>query len=107
MPRIPIWKTAPFLRLLLPLITGIILQWYVQFAISFIFLLIICFATAFVLIQLLPVETRFGIRSFQGILLQFIIVCFAMLLVWEKDIRNQHDWYGHYCNDSSRIIITI
>ena len=32
--KIYIWKRAPFLRLVLPLIAGIILQFYFQFAIS-------------------------------------------------------------------------
>ena len=30
LPAIHIWKKAPFIRFLLPLISGIILQWYLQ-----------------------------------------------------------------------------
>ncbi len=105
--RIPLWKTAPFCRILLPFIAGIILQWYLQFLLSFIILSCACFTTAFLLVYFLQIEIRFKIQSFQGMLLQLMIVCFAMFITWNNDIRHQQKWFGHYYNDSAALIIRL
>lgn len=105
--RIPIWKTAPFLRLLLPLMAGIILQWYISFSFSFIIFSITCFAIAFLLFSFLAIQFRYSFRFLQGIILQFLIACFAMAITCEHDIRRQDSWFGNQFNDSSSLIIRI
>ena len=105
--RIPFWKTSPFCRLLLPLIIGIILQWYIQFSFSFIIICIVCFFTAFLLLYFISLAIRFKLQWLQGILLQLVIASFAMLIVFQKDIRHHANWYGHYYNDSSSLMIRI
>ncbi|MFT3909970.1 MAG: ComEC/Rec2 family competence protein [Ferruginibacter sp.] len=87
--------------------TGIILQWYLQFSFSIIIIAAGCFLSAFILFYFLPVELKFRLQALQGILLMFIISCFAMLLTWQKDIRHNKTWYGHEYNDSSSLIISI
>ena len=104
---IPFWKASPFCRLLLPLIIGIILQWYLQFSLNFIIVCVICFSVAFLLLYFIIIEIRFKLQWFQGILLQLIIAFFAMLIVWQKDIRHHTNWYGHYYKDSSSLIVRI
>ncbi len=105
--RIPIWKTAPFCRLVLPLIIGILLQWYIQFSYNFIICCLVSFTLAFLLFQFLAIEIRFKLQSFQGILLQIVIIFFAILLTWQKDIRHNNAWFGHYHHDSSALLIRI
>ncbi len=104
---IPIWKTAPFLRLLPPLIAGILLQWYWQIALLPIIISIVCFTISFLLCSLLPVALRFKLSTFRGLLLNLILISFGALVTWQKDIRHQGNWYGNYYNDSSYIIATI
>ena len=103
--RIPIWKAAPFCRLLLPLITGIILQWYVQFSFNFIICCLVCFMLAFILLHFIAIEVRYKLQAFQGILLHIILAAFAMLLTWQKDIRHNKQWFGHYYNDSVTLFV--
>lgn len=103
--ELPIWKKAPFIRLLLPLMVGIVWQWYQQFDWIFPALGTLCFALALVLFARLPLAARFKLNALQGILLFGIIVTVGMLLVWQKDIRHHHNWYGlRYQNDDALVL---
>ena len=103
----PIWKKAPFLRLVLPLILGILLQWYFQFEWSQIILAGVSFIIAFVSFQLLPIALRFKLQALQGFLINLIIVVLGLLLTYQKDIRHQQDWFGNFYRDSDYVVLTI
>ncbi|MBL0357748.1 MAG: ComEC family competence protein [Chitinophagaceae bacterium] len=104
---IPIWKTAPVLRLLLPLTAGIILQWYLQVPILFSFTGIICFSAAFIVFSFLPIAEKFKLHFLQGILLQLILIAFGMLVTWNKDVRHPDKWYGNHYKEGDLIVVTI
>ena len=102
---LPIWKKAPFIRLLMPLMAGIVLEWYQQFDWVFPAMGTLCFALALVLFARLPLAVRFKLPALQGILLFGIIVTVGMLLVWQKDIRHHNNWYGlRYQNDAALVL---
>ncbi|HMJ46228.1 MAG TPA: ComEC/Rec2 family competence protein [Ferruginibacter sp.] len=101
--RIPPWKTAPFFRLLLPLITGILLQWHIHFNLSYIVICITCFSVTAFIIYFLPVGARYKVRHVTGIFIHCIIASFAMLITWFNDPRHQSAWYGRY--DNTRFFI--
>ena len=46
---VPIWKKAPFLRLLVPFVSGILLQWYIRFDWKQILLAAVCFAMLYLI----------------------------------------------------------
>ena len=104
---IPIWKTAPFLRLLPPLITGIVLQWYAQINLLIIIVALASFTVSFLLFSLLPDAVKFKLFPVQGVSLNLLLLSFGALVSWQKDIRQKGNWYGHFYKDSSFIIATI
>ncbi|MEO7523818.1 MAG: ComEC/Rec2 family competence protein [Ferruginibacter sp.] len=104
---IPFWKTSPFCRLIIPVLAGIMIQWYIQLSCSVIILFATCFFLAFTLFYFLPVELKFRLQSLQGILMMKILLCFAMFITWQKDTRHTNSWYGHYCNDSSFLLVRV
>lgn len=105
--QIPVWKTAPFLRLLLPVVIGIIIQWYVQIEVPIILLALASFTIALLLFYLLPLSLRFKIQVLQGLLLNSVLLIFGLLLTWNKDTRHTSDWYGNYYTDSNFIVVRI
>ncbi|MDQ2719330.1 MAG: competence protein ComEC family protein [Bacteroidota bacterium] len=105
--EIHIWKKAPFLRLLMPVIVGIVLEFYLQFQLSYIIVSSISFSLAFLLFKILPEDYRFRLRYFQGIIITLFLVVFGLFITWQKDIRNHKNWYGKNYNDSSFFIATI
>lgn len=106
-PGIPVWKKAPFLRLLIPVVTGILLQWYLQFDLNQIFVASICFGLALIIFEFLPLSFRYKLQGFQGLLLNFILIAFGLFITYQKDIRHDANWFGKIYNDSDYIVATI
>jgi competence protein ComEC len=104
---IPIWKKAPFIRLLLPLMAGILLQWYLQIPLQVIVTAFIFFGIAFLLLSLLPIVLRFKIQFLQGLMIQLLFIALGALLTWQKDIRHHNNWYGNYYKDGSYLVVRI
>ena len=104
---IPLWKKAPFIRILLPFVVGILVQYF--FVISFNSILFITTITTslFFIFSIIPLEYRYSFQGVQGFILTAIIFGTGMLTVWQKDIRNNVNWFGHSYNDSSSLIIKI
>lgn len=104
---IPVWKQAPFTRLLLPLIIGILLQWYAQFPLTIIVPALICFSTAFLLFLLLPLALRFTLQPVQGFIIQLLFVALGAWLTWQQDVRHQDNWYGNLYKEGSYLVVRI
>ena len=64
--QVPLWKTAPFIRLLPPLIAGIMVEWYTAVHISF--MLAGFFSLIFLLFvfRFLPIGTRYRLHWLRG-----------------------------------------
>lgn len=106
-PFVPVWKTAPFIRLLLPFVAGIILQWRLQFPLLFIISAVSCFAIANVMFSALPPALRFRWRTGPGLLFNFLLVATGMLLTWLKDGRHSPQWYGNLVDDRAALTLRI
>ena len=104
---IPVWKAAPFIRLLLPFIAGIILQWYLQFALLQIINALVCFAICFFLFGLLPLAFRFKWNAIQGFFLQLVFIALGLWITWQKDSRHDKSWYGNYYQNNDLLIVRI
>lgn len=104
---IPLWKKAPFVRVLLPFLTGVIVQFYlVRPCVEILFLTVIT-ALLYFIFSVIPLAYRYSFQWIQGMILSSIILSAGMLTVWQKDIRNDDNWYGHLYNDSSTLIIKV
>ncbi|MEP6926893.1 MAG: hypothetical protein ABI834_04615, partial [Ginsengibacter sp.] len=64
--KIYIWKKAPFLRLVLPLIAGIILEYYFKFEIRSIAFVFLVLNLSYIFFRILPLAYRFKLQPFQG-----------------------------------------
>jgi competence protein ComEC len=105
--RVPVYKTAPFIRLLLPLVAGILIQWYGAIAFPVIILSLISFTLALVMFYLLPLAVKFKLQFVQGVLLNAVLLSVGLFITWNKDIRHEEDWYGNYYKDSACVVLQI
>lgn len=104
---IPIWKKAPFIRLLIPFITGILLQRYFKIDQSVIFVSLISFGISFLLFYLLPQAARFKLQFIQGLVIQLLLVSVGLWLAWQKDIRQNQSWYGNHYKQGDYMVVRI
>lgn len=95
LPTIPVWKQAPFLRLLLPLSGGILLQWYYAFSLS------LLYGTALIIVVFLTVTGFlkgywfFRYKWILGVLLTSAVAVMGAWITHEKNIKHHKKWFGH------------
>src|ERR1700756_4214533 len=93
---VPLWKSTPFIRLLMPLIIGIVLQWQLHFSLFFIAYSAACFLIAFLLFRFLPLPVHFKVQWLQGLTVNLLLTAFGLFITWQKDVRNHANWFGNY-----------
>lgn len=104
---LPIWKKAPFIRLLVPIIIGIILQWACSFDQGLIWFSLLSFTLALTFFKFLPLAIRFKFQALLGFIINLILIIFGLLITHQKDIRNYSQWFGNNYHDSDYLVVTI
>jgi competence protein ComEC len=105
--KIYIWKKAPFLRLLIPVIAGIILEFYFAFALQYILASAAVLVTGYIVFSILPLNFHFKFRVAGGIIITAFMIKTGAFLTWNKDIRHHQGWYGNQYDSTCYIIATI
>ena len=100
---IPVWKQAPLLRYLLPLMAGIIMQWY--WPLNVFWLAII--TTANIVAVLFLLFTRFKSTPWFGGIVLPVFIWFGCWLVHVKDQRRWTDFIGKHYTDSAVLIAAL
>jgi len=106
-PNISIWKKMPFIKLLLPLMAGIVIQWYLQLTLP---LWLLIFTGSFIIyisFFFLPLFNRYKLSAINGITSSFIFASIGAVLVWSSDIRNNNQWFSKPTNKNSGFIVTL
>ena len=89
-----LWQKAPALKLLAPLVTGIVLQWYVQLSLRRMFITAVLLVLALLVPPLVSHFKKYRWRAAQGIVLNLLLAVSGMLLVYVNDIRNHRSWFA-------------
>ncbi|HXL58581.1 MAG TPA: ComEC/Rec2 family competence protein, partial [Chitinophagaceae bacterium] len=101
------FKKYPFAKLLMPLIAGIILQWYVQLPLNFILTTAIIISVLLIVFLFFPLEKKFSLRWLQGFLIMLFFVMLGAGITYTNDVRNQSGWMGNYYKTGTPLIITL
>ncbi len=101
------WKKAPFVRLLIALIAGIVLQWHWQVNLTswwMIFTTGILLSSSFFF---LPFFRRYKLRTLNGVAAFSGFLALGALLAWYEDIRHQNQWLGKHYRTGDAIIVRL
>ncbi|MCW3088984.1 MAG: ComEC/Rec2 family competence protein [Ferruginibacter sp.] len=104
---VPIWKKSPFIRLLLPLMAGILLQWHWQFPLAAILISALGFTIVYGLFFCFSIGIQFRLQSLQGVVVNLMIVALGLVITWQTDGRNNGEWYGKFYEAGDLIIVRI
>ncbi len=105
--KIFIWKRAPFLRLLIPVVAGIIAEHSLRLPIQIIAVLSLVTLAIISVLSLLPLVYRFKLSSIRGGVITIFIASFGLFITWNKDARNHSGWYGNSYDSTSLIVARI
>lgn len=101
------WKRAPFLRIIVPLLAGIVLQLYLPVHPGLYIILIGGCITGVLVFRFLPLQWRFTAAWLPGIFLFISICCCGGLLLHNADLRHSKGFYGHCITDTPLYLLRI
>lgn len=101
------WKKNPFLKLLIPFICGILIQWNTGPGIFF--WLIAGFGGAILLLffYFLPVFSRLRMGFLSGLSIFLLFTALGALLTLIKDARHDRNWIGHFNSAKDAVIVSL
>lgn len=101
------WKKAPFVKLLLALAVGILLQWHLQPAYSAWLILFFTGLTLFIAMLVVPLFSRYNYLFVSGISVSIIFIAAGGIIAWNKDVRKDKYWLGHTYKEGETVIATL
>src|SRR6478609_4028515 len=107
LPVIHIWKKAPFIRFLLPLIAGIILQWNLQIEPGILWITLGISVIATVLFFFIPFFERYKLSALSGLAITVLFIALGGLLSWYKNIQHDKNWFGKKYKYENILIATL
>ena len=87
-------KRAPFIKLILPLIAGILLQWQYRFSLPAILYCGISITGFLFIYSFIPLSNQFYLKTVTGIAILGLTIATGCLSVYLSDVRNHHSWFG-------------
>lgn len=105
--EIPFWKKNPFIRLLLPIISGILYQWYCTPAPRHICLFISISLVVIIVFFFVPLFNRYRLSTLNGVAVSLLFFSCGLSLTFNQDIRERKDWFGHYLKKGDRLIVKL
>lgn len=101
------WRAVPFLRLLIPLTAGILLEQYLDYPLlSIIITGTACFSV-FCIVTFLPLVKKYQLRWITGLCLQLLMLSAGSALVYFQNIEKDPDWIGHHIKEQVSLYVTI
>lgn len=101
------YKKSPFIRLLVPLIAGILLQWYLQLESALLISTSIFLSIIYIAYSLLPKHIKFVLRWMQGCCIILFFIIAGALATYVHDIRHQQDWIGKKYDKEAFVTATL
>lgn len=86
--HIPVWKQAPFIRLLAPLIAGILLQWHFPAPVIHIKIIIGSLLLLLAAVSFMLKKKHLLLPQVSGFLLMLVVLFSGCWLVYRNDVRN-------------------
>lgn len=103
----PIWKEAPFIRLLAALLPGILLQWYFPLSLTAIYCLAGIGCTTLIILSFLKAYTSYQTNWLRAVIIMMLATLLGMILTHHKNITHQPAWFGHHYYEGSVIVASI
>ena len=101
------WRSVPFLRLLIPLTAGILIEQYVPFSIKVIISTAVISLLIFSSVNFLPIAHKYRYRWISGSSINMMILCFGAALLYFQNIENKKNWIGHFIKGKETVLITL
>jgi len=107
LPVIHVWKKAPFIRFLLPLIAGIVLQWHFKVPPGFLWTILFISSITTITFFLIPFFERYKLSALSGLAITALFIALGGLLSWYKNIQHDKNWFGKKYKNENALIVNL
>ena len=107
LPVIHVWKKAPFIRYLFPLIAGIVLQWNLQIPPGILWIILVTSSITTITFFLIPFFERYKLSALSGLAVTLLFIALGGLLSWYKNIQHDKNWFGKKYKNENALIVTL
>jgi competence protein ComEC len=101
------WRSVPFLRLLIPLTAGVLIEQYFPLPITAIIITAMVFFCMYSSVIFLPIAHKYRYRVIAGWSINMMIFCFGSALMYFQNIENDKNWTGHFIKEKETVLITL
>lgn len=102
-----VWKKAPFIRYLFPLMAGIVLQWQLQIQPIVLWILFVVPLTTTLCFFFIPFFNRYKLSVIVGLSITGMFIAIGGLLSWYKNIHHDKEWFGHKYENGNSLLVTL
>lgn len=104
---IPIWKEAPFLRIVIPFVAGILIQFYFELPVWIYGILTLVCATYIAAFATLPISFRFRHYWVAGLMVNVLFLCCGGIITFQKNICHQNCISSDLNSNTSTVLVTL
>ncbi len=100
-------KTVPFIRLLVPFVTGILISYYVALPYLSIILLTGLGISLLCLFSFLSAGLRYRFRWAKGLALACLLFSAGACLCYFQDLKHDQEWVGYHTGKKNTVLVTL
>lgn len=102
-----IWKEAPFIRLIIPLITGILVQWNTNCSATIGWIILLSSLIVLSVFFFVKVDLLLKWASFNGVVIHCFFLGFGILLSYYHNTAHQENWIGNHYQAGQSMQLTL
>jgi competence protein ComEC len=102
-----LWKQAPFLRLVIPFMAGILLQWYGGWPVITAWILFIGGGTGLLLFNRRAAFRQYKFGWINGIFFNVLLLAAGLLMAYYKDLSHHQQWLNRFYHEKDIITATL
>ena len=104
---LPDSRTMPFVRLLIALVTGILLQWYTGFSLTMLFAVTIVVLIALLWFRLFIPGLQYKLQWLRGSCILLLFMAAGAMVTYTKDTSHHPQWIGKQYQPTTKVIVTL
>lgn len=105
--EVPVWKKAPFLRVLAAFVPGIVIQWYLPLPVTWLWSILGISVVTVAAFRVLSSYHYYRFAWLQGMIIHLALATAGALLAWHKDIRHKDRWFGSCYKEGDALTVVL
>lgn len=102
-----LWREAPFIRLLIPLIAGIVIQVYSHLPAKVGWVILMGSLVVMVVLSFYKLAVQYRLRHYHGICIQALLFATGLLLALHNNIQNNPAWINNFYCKGNSVLVTL